>query len=229
MDNQYAPSKVPTTWSTICAVPVGWMKQFRYLSKMYERIQSIDGDVVECGVGQGSTLSMFAYFAGSELRQPKRIVWGFDSFEGWPEPSVYDESPRNPKQGEWRVSEEQVRERLNDSKIGDEYPNLEVRLIKGFFRDTLQQFPKERQISLLHIDADLYEGYRDALTNLFPAVAKGGIILFDEYKEFPKLPEYDFGKIEKWPGCTKAVNEYLEEKVQNIQFFQETGKYFLVK
>ena len=184
---------------------------------------------MECGIGEGNTFAMFAYFIGSEDRAPKRMLYGFDSFLGWPKPSPYDvASPRNPQEGEWKVDEGMIMERFKDSKISEEFPDLKIKIEKGFLRDTLSKFPST-EIAFLHIDVDLYEGYRDALEYLFPMVVKSGIVALDEYKEFPNLSEYDYGKIEKWPGCTKAVDDFLKNYPEELQFHPDTKKYFLVK
>lgn len=220
------PSRVPTQWVTQSPVPVGWMRQFKYFIEIFKEIKNIPGDVVECGLGEGNTFAMLAYLIGSENLKPIRKLWGCDSFEGWPEPSLCDASPRNPKKGEWRVSEEMVQKRLEESKINKEFPDLDIKIIKGFFGKTLPSFPK-RQIAFLHIDADLYKGYRDSLKYLFPMVTKGGIVLFDEYKEFPSGPEYN-GQ-EKWPGATKAIDDFFASSPYEIQYWQETKKYYVIK
>ena len=221
------PSKNPTTWATNSPVPVGWMREFRYFLKLYYLYKGTTGDIVECGLGEGNTFAMLAYLIGSETSQ-KRTLWGFDSFEGWPEPTPWDASPRNPQKGEWRINEEMVQKRFEDSGIYKEFPGLDIRITKGFFNQTLPHFPA-RQIAFLHIDADLYPGYRDALTNLFPKVAIGGIVAFDEYKRFPNRSEYGYGTIEKWPGCTKAVDEYFANRPEQLHYDEETGKYYVVK
>src|SRR6266487_648209 len=97
-----APSKVPTSWATTQPVPVGWMRQFRYFTRLYDRIHGLAGDVVECGLGEGNTFAMLAYLIGTEERQQPRTLWGFDSFEGWPEPDACDASPRKAQKGEWK-------------------------------------------------------------------------------------------------------------------------------
>lgn len=224
-----SPTPFPPQWSTQQAVPVGYMRQFRYLARMFDRCHAVEGDVVECGLGEGNTFSMLAYFTATEGLPAPRVVWGFDSFQGWPQPSSLDESPRHPQQGEWRVSEEQVRQRLTDSKITETFPNLDIRITGGFLRDTLPSFP-DRPIAFLHIDVDLYEGYYDALTHLFPKVAQGGLVLFDEYKEYhPEDPNY--GNQEKWPGATRAIDEYFASLPvrYEIQYYEETKKYYVVK
>jgi len=228
---QAGPSKVPTSWATVSPVPVGWMRQLLYMGWRYEEIRGIPGDVVECGLGEGNTFAMLAYLIGSEDRQPSRTLWGFDSFEGWPEPDSFDASPRNPTKGEWTVSEEMITRRFEESGIYKEFPQLKVKTVKGFLRDTLSggsQADLPDQIAFLHIDVDLYEGYRDALKYLFPKVSKGGLVLFDEYKEFhPEDPAY--GDLEKWPGCTKAIDDYFRDRPETIQYHPETKKYYVVK
>lgn len=207
---------------------VGWMRQFRYFAWLYERISMVSGDIVECGLGEGNTFVMLAYLCGSGTGRVGRSIWGFDSFEGWPEPVEHDASPRNPKKGEWRVSEEEVRRRLDEAKIDASFSRLDIRLVKGFFDITLPCFPQDREIAFLHLDCDLYPGYRDALRHLFPRVAVGGIVAFDEYREYPPYPPYN-GVVEKWPGCTKAVDDYFELRPEKPRFHAETGKYYLVK
>ncbi len=237
-DDVFGPSRIPTQWATPVPPKVGWMRQFRYFIKRYESIRYVAGDVVECGLGEGNTFLMLAYLVGSEwpdsqIRALPRVLWGFDSFEGWPDPTKDDQSPRNPQKGEWRVSQEMILERLAASSIPQEFPDVMIRIVPGFFASTLQDFP-ERPIAFLHIDCDLYTGYRDVLTALFPKVAKGGVVLFDEYKEFPPLPEYDYGRIEKWPGATKAIDEYFADSPYAIRSYlinhwPGSRKYFVIK
>lgn len=216
-------SKNITTWATDYPVPIGWMRQFRYFLHLFNIYKEITGDIVECGVGEGNTFSMLAYLIGSES-QTTRTLWGFDSFEGWPEPTQWDASPRNPQRGEWSVGEEVTLERLKKSGISHQFPNLKIQIVKGFFNKTLPCFP-DHPIAFLHIDADLYSGYHDALTNLFHKVAVGGVVAFDEYRFYSKRPAYDHGTIEKWPGCTKAVDEYFTGRPEQITRYSEPKSY----
>jgi len=196
---------------------------------MFARVVKLNGDVVECGLGMGGTFNMLAYLVGTEKR-PSRTLWGYDSFEGWPEPDTIDDSPRKPQKGEWKVSEETVLDHLSQSGIRTEFPDLNFKLVGGYLCDTLPQAP-DRPIALLHIDVDLYQGYADALLHLFPMVEVGGIVMFDEYLEFPDHPDYidDCQPIEKWPGCTKAVDEFFADRPETPQLYEETGKYYVVK
>ena len=249
MTASQGPSKVPTAWQVAKPVPVswmdqlrelpadlshGWINQFLYMARLYDQIRNIPGDVVECGLGEGNTFAMMAYFIGREGRQPPRALWGFDSFEGWPEPDLSDASPRKPTRGEWKVSEEMVLRRFEESGLSREFPGLNLRIAKGFVGDTLPSFSKDRHpIAFLHLDLDLYPGYHDALEYLFPLVVKGGLVLFDEYQEYhPELPDYvdKTGRLlEKWPGCSRAVNEYFVNRPEKPQYYAPTNKYFVLK
>lgn len=240
-----APSRVPTQWQVAEPVPVekmrqlreiptelalGWVNQFLYMEMLYNKIKHLDGDVVECGLGEGNTFAMLAYFIGSEGKG--RTLHGFDSFEGWQEPGPSDASPRKPRKGEWKVSEEMVTARFEQSGLYREFPNLDIRITKGFVGQTLPHFPRDRKVAFAHLDLDLYEGYRDALENLWPLVVEEGVVAFDEYREFhPELPDYvvDGHPVAKWPGCDKAVDEYFRGKGEVLRYHPPTQKYYIVK
>jgi len=219
--------KNKTGWAVTHAVPVGWMRQFSYMAQMFGRIRYIPGDVVECGLGEGNTFAMLAYLMGTERTMPMRTLRGFDSFEGFPEPSPFDASPRNPQKGEWSVGEQVVRQRLKESGISRSFPNLDIVITKGFLSESLPTYP-DRPIAFLHLDVDLYEGYRDGLEYLFPKVVPGGVVLLDEYKEYhPEDPSYFFQ--EKWPGCTRAVDQYLCSRSERPRFHSGAKKYYIIK
>lgn len=220
------PSTIPTQWHV--ELSEAWSAQFYYFQQLFDKIKNIPGDVVECGVGQGISFHMLAVLIKNYDRQ-KSALLGLDSFEGWPAPSTYDDSPRHPQEGEWAVPEEQVVSYLLRSTARNLLPDLNMWLVKGFLKDSLPNWP-QNPIAFIHLDVDLYEGYRDGLDYLSPYVVKGGIIALDEYKEFPLTSGYD-GKIEKWPGCTKAVDDFLAEHSDewDMRYYEGTKKYYLVK
>src|SRR3989344_3360051 len=155
------PSKIPTQWRTVSPVPIGFMRQFSYMDRLFALIADVPGDIVECGVGEAGSFAMLAFLAGQEGRRPVRTLWGFDSFEGWPVPSPLDASPRNPEKGQWKVDREMVDRRLKESKIKEEFPDLPVRIVPGFLSKSLTndspfQRGGGRQIAFLHLDVDLH-------------------------------------------------------------------------
>ena len=85
-----------------------------------------------------------------------------------------------------------------------------------FDKNTKNPIPNQK-IALLHLDLDLYEGYKYALEIFWDQIQIGGIILFDEYRD------------PKWPGATKAVDEFLVSKNLNHQIKEISSKYFIIK
>ncbi|OGD10324.1 MAG: hypothetical protein A2Y86_04070 [Candidatus Aminicenantes bacterium RBG_13_62_12] len=191
------------------------ISKVRYLSGLYERIAAVEGSVVECGVGKGITLLILTALALSEGKG--RSVWGFDSFEGFPEPTSQDASARMPKKGEWSgTSPEDIRLFLEKAGISREDIGRAVTLVPGFFENSLSSYDGS-PIAFLHVDVDLYESYHAVLKSLFRFVSPGGVILFDEYGDY------------KWPGAKKAVDAFLRGKHRHLEQEALSGKYFIIK
>lgn len=192
--------------------------KFLYFKRIFDQVKHLNGDVVECGVGPGHSLLMWAILLKDEMK--RRKLWGFDSFEGFPEPSVYDRSERKVQRGEWKATVGEVMETLRHAQVDVDFTVSQLTLVKGWFQESLPKY-RGNPIVLLHLDIDLYKSYRVALENLYPKVVPGGAILFDEYMGSRENVE--------WPGAQKAIDEYLGEKEVFIQRDPVTGKYYLIK
>lgn len=191
-------------------------KQVLYFHAQYAKINNLSGDIVECGVGYSRTFQVLACLLRRE-EHPSRTLYGFDSFEGFPEPHPEDKSSRNPQKGEWKVlTPAQLHRILVQLRLGEEFVDSRIRIVKGFFEDTLPK-AKIENIALLHLDVDLYQSYKTCLEYLFPKVVSGGMVLFDEY-DTPN-----------WPGAKKAIDEYFKNTSYRPQKDAESGKYFLIK
>lgn len=194
---------------------------FLYQHRLFNSIKHLDGNIVECGVGRGRTFVSWAFLCYDEGRQ--RHIWGFDSFEGFPEPSQEDNSPRDPKKGEWDFSSvETVFDALVSTGLSSHWVLASTTLVKGFFEESLSKFRGEK-IALLHIDVDLYESYKTVLESLYDKVQKGGIIAVDEYMEtFDHL---------NFPGAQKAIDEFFKSRNIEIELLRDvpSGKYYLIK
>lgn len=181
--------------------------RYFYFHDLYREIEDVPGDIVECGVAYGESLIVWATLAKQE--EKGRKVYGFDSFEGFPEPSAHDTSERHAKKGEFGDARMNlVRSMLQKASVP--MPTL----VKGFVEDTAKTY--DGTIALLHIDVDLYEGYKAVLEHLFDKVAPGGIVAFDEYRD------------PHWPGATKAVDEFLKGRYP-VQKARYVNKYYIVK
>ncbi len=187
-----------------------YLRKVFFLQELFVQIEHIEGDIVECGVAYGNGLITFATMA--KLEDKGRKVYGFDSFEGFPTPSIFDKSHRESMKGEYGDANLSYVERvLRNANVGH------VELVKGFVEDTAKQY--DGNIALLYIDLDLYEGYKSTLEAMFDKVVSGGIVAFDEYDD------------PKWPGAKKAVDEFLATlpKKYEIKKAKHIHKFYFVK
>lgn len=141
----------------------------RYVLKEYQP----EGWAVEFGVYSGYSLNIIAE------RMP---VIGFDSFEGLPE--------------DWRPGF--PRGAFNTDGDPTFYPGFNQMLVPGWFENTVPFFPFP-DLSLVHIDCDLYSSTVTALDGVLPYVDSGTIIVFDEFHGYPGSAEHE----------EKAWNEFV--------------------
>ena len=73
-----------------------------------------------------------------------------------------------------------------------------MRVVKGWFNETLPATPEIAAIALLRLDGDLYVSTYDALVHLYDKVSVGGYVYVDDYGSFA--------------GCRKAVDRFRAER-----------------
>ncbi len=196
----------------------GNIAKLLYFERMINLIRDLDGDVVECGVGHGNSLFMMACLLKEEMKNRK--LWGFDSFEGFPEPSKQDDSVRNPKKGEWGdTSIDLINDLIMKGKLDQAYVRSNISLVPGFFSESLSKFTG-KGIAMLHIDADLYASYLDVLKALYPKVVPGGLVIMDEYLGIEYL---------KFPGPAQAIEAFFGPNMPEILRDAPTGKFYFFK
>jgi hypothetical protein len=100
--------------------------------------------------------------------------------------------------GFWASPVETVMKVLQDGRVPDRIVRERVHLVKGLFGETLRTY--DGSIALLHLDCDLYQSYLTTLQTLYGKVARGGIIMFDEYAD------------DRWPGARRAIDEFFADK-----------------
>ena len=185
-----------------------------YFRDLLEEVSSIEGSIVECGVGSGS--SLFAFSSLLLMLECERSIWAFDSFEGLPGSSSQDIDHESRNKGMYRFSKEHVIEQLHLNGIDESFISNNITFVAGDFTETLSRYD-ETPISILHIDADLYLSYITVLDALYEMVARGGIIAFDEYRHY------------MWPGATQAVNEFFAGRSEVIVKSPIVDKYYTIK
>lgn len=196
-----------------------WFARLVHFNRLVEKIAAIDGDIVECGVADGSSLAALTSLlrAHGQVRQ----VWGFDSWAGLPAPSEADLGEASIAVGGMfsQASTAKVRDELHAYGLANEEIAKTVKLVPGLFSETLPGY--KGRIALLHVDVDLYQSYLDCLANLWPRVETGGIVAFDEY-----------GEGDTWPGARRAVDEFFAANsidVADIRHDERSGKWWIMK
>ena len=121
---------------------------------------------------------MAAVLAAYECKDRK--VWGFDSFQGLPPPNEAkypgDRGDQLHRFPQLAVSLEEVTD--NFRRVG--LLSEQVRLVKGWFADTVPAAPIER-IAVLRLDGDLYESTIQVLEGFYPRLSPGGFCIIDDY------------------------------------------------
>lgn len=93
------------------------------------------------------------------------------------------------------------------------YPSERIHFVQGPVEANIPNVNPER-IALLRLDTDWYESTLHELTNLYPKLAVGGILMIDDYGD--------------WQGCKKAVDEYFCKQQVFLNRIDATGR-LLVK
>jgi hypothetical protein len=192
----------------------GSLDRCLYFLDQLDKIRDVDGDIVECGVSIGHGALLFLLL--SQYLGVERTYYGFDSFEGFPDPRPQDETTPITAKGFWASPPETVLRVLRDGKVPPRIIRDRVRLVKGSFEQTLPCY--DGKIALLHLDCDLYESYKRSLTALYGKVAKCGIIMFDEYAD------------PRWLGARKAIDEFFSDKPELVVAHEKCAwKYYVQK
>ncbi len=185
------------------------------LYEIFKMTLDIKGSVVECGVNQGFGVMTWAKL--SAILEPTNLtrrIYGFDTFDGFPEVSDQDlsQNSKHIKPGDLAADTFSELEKL--TQIYDSTRFLghvdKVKLIKGDANETIPKFVSDNphlMVSLLFLDFDLYKPTKTALENFLPKMNKGGIVAFDELDN------------PLWPGETKAMFEFLNDYNLKIKRF----------
>ncbi|TBL73003.1 class I SAM-dependent methyltransferase [Paenibacillus thalictri] len=194
----------------------------RFIAKyeLFKLQMNIKGCILECGVHHGAGLMAWAKISSAlEPYALDRRIFGFDTFEGFPdiqEKDMSQESQTNNslKKGGFDTGYniyDELQELIveyNENRFLNQFEK--VFLIKGDANETIPQFVKDNPyllISLLFLDFDLYEPTKTALEYFLPRMSKGSILAFDEINN------------PWWPGETQALLEALDLKKYVINRF----------
>jgi hypothetical protein len=165
------------------------LKQMDVIAAKKDRIMALKGHILDLGVYKGSSTRSLAKIF------PTETVHGFDSFEGLP--------------GDWAHV---LKGTFGDMKgILPDMPE-NVKLYKGWFDDTLPLWfegHKDRPISLLRVDCDIYSSTKTIFDVLGSLVKSGTCIVFDELIGYRGFKDHEHKAFEEFRARSGIEFEYV--------------------
>ena len=166
----------------------GGSKQTRIAALRKVLDSQVDGDWAEFGVHTGGTARLFL-----EYLPPATRLSLFDSFEGLPE--------------RWDDNHPTGHFACEVPVFADE----RVEIVKGWFADTVAGWvsKRERPLSFLHVDCDIYSSARTVLFACNEVIVPGTIILFDELFGYQGWEHHEYKAYREWLKQCGRECEYL--------------------
>lgn len=174
-----------------------------YYNELYRRIVDIPGVICEFGVQWGGTMAQLINLRGMyEPFNHSRTIFGFDTFEGFPE--VDEKDGGFSDIGDYAITrnyEETLEEILSLHESFSPISHVKkFELVKGdasFTIDTWLENNPHAIVAMAIFDMDVYRPTRFVLEKLLPRLTKGSVLVFDELS----CPHF--------PGETRALDEVL--------------------
>lgn len=192
------------------------IKEYDYINniELCKLFKHIDGCVVECGVWRGGMIAGIAETFGND--KSYRL---FDSFEGLPKANLQKDGAGAVGWQEDITSPTYYDNCSAEIKYAQEAMKmsntLDVKITKGWFKDTLPRF--NEKISILRIDGDWYESILTCFENLWDKVSVGGLIILDDYYV--------------WDGTTRATHDFLSRNDlhSRVRNFHDSDLCYIIK
>jgi len=170
--------------------------------------RDIPGDLVECGVWRGGSVMLMAT-ALLAAGRTDRTIWLYDTFDGVTPPTDRDVEARSGRPAAellaarrttrddnyWGVAS---RAEVERNLLATGYPMDRFRFVAGDVATTLGATAPAtvpETVALLRLDTDWYGSTRHELEQLYPRLARGGVLILDDYGY--------------WRGARAAADEYL--------------------
>ena len=200
-------------------VPRQTISHFLAKHELFQKILSVHGHVIECGVFLGAGLMTWANLSATfePVNHIRRIV-GFDTFSGFPDIHAKDagDGPEYSRPGGLKA--DSYEDISNAIALYDQNRPIghipRVLLERGDATKTIPAYVEHNPhlvVAMLYLDFDVYEPTKVAIENFLPRMPKGSIIAFDELGQAA------------WPGETQAVLETIGLRNLRIQRFPYTS------
>ena len=194
-------------------------KQLRFFSLQqiikHVLTQELDADFAECGCWKGHSSFIISTLLSKNNFQNQFHI--FDSFEGGLSDKTTKDQNDRFEQSIGEMHQEKDMFSSLEQDVGKVLENFNfVKLYKGWIPDRFEEI-RDRKFSFVHIDVDLYEPTRDGLDFFFPRLVERGGIVIDDYG------------MTQFPGCKKAVDEFLNRNECALFYEMPVGGCFIFK
>ena len=169
------------------------------LEHFAKKTSDLNGSLAEMGVWKGGGAKFIADTYRKELKTKNlnpKTFYLFDSFEGMKQ--VNSTQDRHEVGDFSDTSYEQV-ERL----LAGDNKQVSIIMKKGWIPETFAGIEDE-SFTFVHLDLDLHDPIVDSLNFIYPRLAQGGVIVFDDYG------------FASCPGARKAVDQFFSNTKENI-------------
>jgi O-methyltransferase len=159
----------------------------------------VPGDIVECGVYRGGTTALMARHL--QKRGVRKIIHALDSFSGFKSDSVEAEIEHgleaDAREAFRGTSPDYLRHKLKALGLAHM-----VRVVPGYFEDTLEAIPGPFSLAL--IDCDLDGPVEYCLNVLWDRMSPGGSLIVDDYAN------------SGYPGARVAAERFLKGRTDAV-------------
>ena len=177
---------------------------FLLLNLGYGDREKVSGDFAEVGVYKGHTSAVLAHYA----QKLQRRLWLYDTFSG------FDQRDGAKVTGHENMfadtSAKSVLQRIGKTD--------HVRLIEGYFPQSVPEEAYRQTYAVVHLDCDLRDPIEAGLAFFYPRMHPGGMIIVHDYAN------------PAWPGAHAAVNAFLQRhRVTYTMIPDKSGSLVLYK
>ncbi len=141
------------------------------LWELLGQVSSLPGDILEVGVWRGGTGALLATRA--KVIGMQKIIYLCDTFSGVVKVTEKDSSYFGGEHSD--TTEKQVFKLIQSLDVGD------VRILKGVFPDDFATEMEKCIFSFVHIDVDVNQSAKDVMNFVWPRLAIGGMVVFDDF------------------------------------------------
>ena len=181
------------------------------------------GDYYEFGLFRGFTF-LEAYKHCQSLGLTETHLFGFDSFEGLPEPADEIDAVDNRFfKGQFACSLSAVKKNLQNNGMNFD----KATFIKGFYSDSLTEELRQKhtfgRAAVVLLDCDYYSSTIEALNWLLPYLYNQSILLFDDWFSYG-----DSNELGQQLALQEFLNKNPEFRAEPLMEFRDHGKGFVL-